>query len=391
MNCEQVQELLSPYIDDMLEKDEMNKVSKHLETCSCCADEYRRLLNLVCALRALGEEDLPEGFNERLINRLNKINKKSFVIPSWASVAAVAAVLMVLFLGLYPMQLQVDEAFLDPGTKQETGVNYVKESSRQGAGNLQESETGLLSQKEPEKEKDNKEFTMAQERTEIPGPESSSRIGDSQQKADRHREINVLKGGGSPGATEDSGFGEGDVEIFNAGALVPEEGRSHFDLSGTEIETAPPFVHIKVDLAELARRKLTQFTASSGGSFQKVPIQELPLGGNDGTKEVYVASIPCGTIASFIDNVFGFGNVVDENLSQCLLSSEPCKDICIQELESRREVLSDLLMDISDVKTIKQVKQEISEIDQEIIRIKSAPVEKTALVKINIIVEEKGN
>ena len=75
MNCEQVQELLSPYIDDMLEKDEMNKVSKHLETCSCCADEYRRLLNLVCALRALGEEDLPEGFNERLINRLNKINK----------------------------------------------------------------------------------------------------------------------------------------------------------------------------------------------------------------------------------------------------------------------------------------------------------------------------
>ena len=60
-------------------------------------------------------------------------------------------------------------------------------------------------------------------------------------------------------------------------------------------------------------------------------------------------------------------------------------------MESRREVLSDLLMDISDVKTIKQVKQEISEIDQEIIRIKSAPVEKTALVKINIIVEEKGN
>jgi predicted anti-sigma-YlaC factor YlaD len=39
MNCKQVRDNLSPYLDQVLSQEEVNLVEKHLEKCSSCRQE----------------------------------------------------------------------------------------------------------------------------------------------------------------------------------------------------------------------------------------------------------------------------------------------------------------------------------------------------------------
>lgn len=72
MNCSQVQDILSAYIDDVLDDQEKPKVEEHIGTCAICRQELTDLQHTVRILRSLGEVSPPHDFSRQLICRLKQ-------------------------------------------------------------------------------------------------------------------------------------------------------------------------------------------------------------------------------------------------------------------------------------------------------------------------------
>jgi hypothetical protein len=108
LNCKQVREWMNLWIDGVLEKQEQEIFNKHIMECKECRkelDEYTRMISLV---QNMEEEELPDGFHERLHQKLveeSKMARRSMrsMISSnrpiklikW--IGAIAAVFVLLF------------------------------------------------------------------------------------------------------------------------------------------------------------------------------------------------------------------------------------------------------------------------------------------------------
>jgi hypothetical protein len=66
MDCAHVSELLSPYIDEMLDAPQAQALRSHLETCAVCEAERALLARMREALLSIPEPPLPADFDERL-------------------------------------------------------------------------------------------------------------------------------------------------------------------------------------------------------------------------------------------------------------------------------------------------------------------------------------
>lgn len=70
MQCCEIRELLSGYIDDALKRHEKECVEKHVENCPDCARELADLKQTVRLLQSLGEITPPDGFRTELMQKL---------------------------------------------------------------------------------------------------------------------------------------------------------------------------------------------------------------------------------------------------------------------------------------------------------------------------------
>lgn len=70
MKCEQVRDMLSPYIDGMTSEKENKIISSHLENCPQCQQELEHLRSFCLALHNLSTPEVPERFAEDLRKRL---------------------------------------------------------------------------------------------------------------------------------------------------------------------------------------------------------------------------------------------------------------------------------------------------------------------------------
>lgn len=109
-DCEQWQEMLSAYIDDLLEKDKKSKLEDHLEKCPQCREELKYLQNTVNLIRGLQDEELvpPASFRRELREKLvataeaskpQKEKRKLFNISklqAWLPLAAAAVLLLII-------------------------------------------------------------------------------------------------------------------------------------------------------------------------------------------------------------------------------------------------------------------------------------------------------
>jgi len=105
MNCSQIQEMLSAYIDDFLDDFEKAEVEKHIQTCAICQQELIDLRHTVSLLRSLGEVCIPEDFHKQLMERIDKgppadmVNKHKAVKPRymksgiWMQIAAAVLIM----------------------------------------------------------------------------------------------------------------------------------------------------------------------------------------------------------------------------------------------------------------------------------------------------------
>lgn len=387
MNCEEVQELLSPYVDNMLGTGESNLVSQHLKTCSECLHEYQRLNALISMLKTLGDEDLPEGFNERLVSRLRQSRRKKFLIPSWAPVGAVAAVLIVLFLGFSPGLFQLDEIMLEtPHSQHDQAANEEgAESPGQKTGAVED----FAVKSSPGMASENSESTT-QDLGGGAAEEPSPGLGNGFTTFDRNYMTSALLKEGSRGKT---GV-DSEKSLLRAGA-VPAD-RSEEDVSVTSVPNGQvlplsAFMHIIVESLDSASSKLNDVTALLGGELKPAPLNGALTENINEKQERFIASVPSGLLASLIDSVSELGLVEGYDFNGLLLNSETeYNKLQIQELQTRKEYLADLLTHTSEAEVIEQLQQEIYEIDLEIIEIQLSPLKKTDLVQINIVVEEKG-
>ena len=71
-NCEQFQEMLSAYIDDLVQPDEKSELEEHLEKCPQCQQELNELQETVNLIRSLQGEELvpPASFRRELRQKL---------------------------------------------------------------------------------------------------------------------------------------------------------------------------------------------------------------------------------------------------------------------------------------------------------------------------------
>ena len=66
MNCKDMNELLSLYIDNELSDTERKGFEDHLEACEACRHEVEEISQLVHACCEIEEAELPEGFKQEL-------------------------------------------------------------------------------------------------------------------------------------------------------------------------------------------------------------------------------------------------------------------------------------------------------------------------------------
>ncbi|MHB1419690.1 MAG: anti-sigma factor [Bacillota bacterium] len=105
MTCLEIQDLLSPYLDEVLGAEELHIVEKHLAVCSDCRDELDSLEQTIRAIRSMGEIEPPPDFSLNLHQRLQSsviVRKKSFYRSighwNWMPLGAVAALLVIMVL-----------------------------------------------------------------------------------------------------------------------------------------------------------------------------------------------------------------------------------------------------------------------------------------------------
>ncbi|MGI6706361.1 MAG: anti-sigma factor family protein [Clostridia bacterium] len=97
MNCLEIQELLSDYVDGLLPKDIASMLNKHLSKCSVCKNEYEKLKNILKECRKIEPVNLPPNFQTLLHESLvRERNNRLFWKRSIRGIAGSAAAILVL-------------------------------------------------------------------------------------------------------------------------------------------------------------------------------------------------------------------------------------------------------------------------------------------------------
>ncbi len=72
MRCEQIESILSDYIDSTIESEEIQSIEDHLDKCDNCRDEYVSMKNMIDELRNLECITAPHDFLYKIKDRLKK-------------------------------------------------------------------------------------------------------------------------------------------------------------------------------------------------------------------------------------------------------------------------------------------------------------------------------
>lgn len=396
MNCTEVQELLSPYADGMLEAGEMDLITQHLATCSGCFSDLQNLQALIGVLKSMEEEELPAGFNQRLMDRLRQPKRKRLVLPSWLPVGAVAAILIVLFIGLSPGQIQDFQPALDGqiGSNLDSEVNKkaVEDNSDrisaqpffEGFGDESEKKAEISTGNLPQDSASSMEIYGEKGQTEL-----ASENGPSEEPR-RSNDTNGFRADGGSGNNGSSRYREG---LFSASALKPSGGEAEEPISDMPmaVGVVPEVMRISVNSVDNALGRLESLVRSLGGEI-KTASSEASYSGKmvKSKKATCTIVIPCSAMPAFVNGVTNFGDLTESQLKQSSVIGSGCGDP-VEELQKKKAHLSNLLMHTSDAERLRELREEIASVDQEIVNQKTGLGQHSDFREINIVVEEKGN
>ncbi|MCX7748554.1 MAG: anti-sigma factor [Clostridia bacterium] len=111
-SCSEINELISLYIDGLLENDLKSDFEEHLKTCEHCKEELEETLKIIEICGSMEEEELPHNFKEDLHARLveleemktnrNDIIKRLNIFVKVASGFAAVLIFAVVYFGGFP-------------------------------------------------------------------------------------------------------------------------------------------------------------------------------------------------------------------------------------------------------------------------------------------------
>lgn len=134
MKCGEIGELLSEYIDDVLDPETKSVVDEHLSTCKDCQEELASLKVLVRDLGSLEPVEPPKDFLDQLHERLEKRPRfseilRTLFVPMRIKIplefAGAAAVAILVFSFLYTQQDQLKRAEAPVSLKNERATQKV--------------------------------------------------------------------------------------------------------------------------------------------------------------------------------------------------------------------------------------------------------------------------
>lgn len=162
MNCENIKEKLSLYIDNLLDPDETNIIREHIETCDSCRDYYDKLLKLgqmVDRFDISDKEDHWEAQKDKVMEQIERAESEKIIkVQSikkrgrfYKYMAVAASLALVAFVSIYESQefSQFNSMFDDSEeitTEQLSEIDSVEDISERG-GQIDETseETDVLS------------------------------------------------------------------------------------------------------------------------------------------------------------------------------------------------------------------------------------------------------
>jgi hypothetical protein len=101
MDCENIKELLSTYIDEECTEEEMKIIENHLLTCKDCQREYKILKDIKDRLGQVLDIELPEGLHNDIMDSIKKEQikpeKKKRSFYKWSLPIAAAFILVITF------------------------------------------------------------------------------------------------------------------------------------------------------------------------------------------------------------------------------------------------------------------------------------------------------
>lgn len=147
MSCNEIRELLSPYIDNLLEEGQIDKICNHLDSCPSCNRLYHELKDMTLLLSQAEALEVPAGFEQRLKESLQEVKKEEFkkvnkgLITNkrrtWRMVSSIAAIFVVgiLSYGVYNEVISpIPNSLRETGKIENTRSLYVEED---GSATLQ--------------------------------------------------------------------------------------------------------------------------------------------------------------------------------------------------------------------------------------------------------------
>lgn len=170
MECNDVKNNISLYIDEELEYDESEEIRNHLNTCQLCFDEYEQILRNRNALREVPVLPLPEGFKEELHKKL--IEKKKIVsMKSWKKYSLIAALFLIALVSVLERDLISDKMSLDKDGGKAEQSTPMEENEKTLSGDENDEQ---MEMKSSDLDSSNRMFSMEDSADESPTDLSES-------------------------------------------------------------------------------------------------------------------------------------------------------------------------------------------------------------------------
>ncbi len=303
MKCGEIKELLSEYVDGVLDPETMAIVDGHLSDCKDCQRELSSLRALVSALESLDTVEPPRDFLHQLHQRIEKRSRFSTVLHALfvplrvkipLELAGAAAMAILVFAILHTQQDELKLTKAPVGLKQEWAAEKVAKDESLA--------TAPLSQREPRVPETMGEHSWRSEagRLEKEGKEEAykpqlARAPAEQPPAERETiELAlVMKGEGGPEALK--------PEAATEAAPAPKKEMKRSLAMQRAAPSAQPERDVEVDDA---LPRLTRLIERAGGKVVSIEYEK-------GTKrlESINAEIPAPQLNTFYDSLKPLGDL----------------------------------------------------------------------------------
>ncbi len=128
VNCNEIKDMLSLYIDGELDEKEKKTVEEHVKICESCRYELEQYQKMINMLQNLVEEEPPKGYCNRLHEKLLKVKKqkKTSTRSRWLKYGSIAAAFVLVVSAIY-ISSNFSNLRMGSSAKSKNNVSYDSE------------------------------------------------------------------------------------------------------------------------------------------------------------------------------------------------------------------------------------------------------------------------